>query len=292
MIDPEPLLQIINDALRLSATEIDSARLAGDASNRTYHRVSWRGNGASGSLILMVLAEPEGFKGSEEAVSGALLPVAELPFVNIQRHLWACKAPVPEIVFYDQKRGWLLLEDLGDVTLAEAVRNKRGEALIGYYETAIDELLTLQLEATAPPSPPTIAHHRFFDQALFVWEFDHFIEYGIEKRKGIEIPEKEKSAIRSYFSDIALRLASLPQVFTHRDYHSRNLMIQSDAAHAAHAVSHPVSHPANLSGFKIRIIDFQDALMGPCQYDLASLLRDSYVDLPEEAIDRLIAYYL
>lgn len=278
MVDSEHLRKILNGTLGLSAEKIEITRLAGDASNRTYHRVSWKTKGSDRSLILMVMAAPEGFKASEEAVSGAPAQITELPFINIQRHLRACKVAVPEILFYDAARGWMLLEDLGDITLAQEVQEKANgdEAILKeYYPRAIDTLLTIQTEATAIPPAGCIAHDRAFDQALFVWEFDHFIEYGIEARNGRPIPQKQREAIRAYFSDIALRLASLPQVFTHRDYHSRNLMIQPGPA-----------------GPAVRVIDFQDALMGPPQYDLASLLRDSYIDLPERVIDDLIGYYL
>lgn len=278
MIDSEHLRKILNGTLGLSAEKIEINRLPGDASNRAYHRVSWKTNGSTRSLILMVLAAPEGFKASEEAVSGAPIQITELPFINIQRHLHACKVAVPEILFYDAARGWMLLEDLGDITLAQELKEKANgdeSVLKDYYRKAIDTLLTIQTDATPDPSGGCIAHHRAFDQALFLWEFDHFIEYGIEARSGKPIPIKQREAIRAYFSDISLRLASLPQVFTHRDYHSRNLMIQSGPGGAA-----------------IRVIDFQDALMGPPQYDLASLLRDSYIDLPERAIDELIGYYL
>jgi aminoglycoside/choline kinase family phosphotransferase len=280
MIELEILRQILNQSLHLPAKEVSLNKLPGDASNRTYYRLSWTSDPSSevksGSFILMVLAEPEGFKASEEAVSGAASSIAELPFINIQRHLRACKVAVPEIVFYDAPRGWLLLEDLGDVTLSQEIEKNIDDKgmVLDYYRKAIDELLIFHLDGT-PAAVPSLGHQRSFDQSLFVWEFDHFIEYGIEKRKGMVLPEKEKIAIRSYFSDIAFRLASLPQVFTHRDYHSRNLMVQL--------------HPG---GFKIRVIDFQDALMGPSQYDLASLLRDSYIDLPEEIVDQLILYYI
>lgn len=274
MLDLEALRRILNKALRISANETHLVKLAGDASNRTYHRLSFRDNGAFHSLILMALAEPERFKASEEAMSG-VATVTELPFINIQRHLRQCHVAVPEIIYYEPAQGWLLLEDLGDVTMENEVQGKREAMIRAYYQAAIDGLITLQRLATPIPAVPTIAHERAFDQSLLLWEFDHFIEYGIKKRNGKIISEKDKNAIRAYFSDIALRLASLPQVFTHRDYHSRNLMVQPDTA-----------------GFRIRVIDFQDALMGPRQYDLASLLRDSYVDLPETLIDELIVYYL
>ncbi|MFQ5949781.1 MAG: phosphotransferase, partial [Nitrospiria bacterium] len=232
MVDRETLRNTLNHLLHIPANEIDLKKLPGDASNRTYYRLSWEGDHPFHSFILMVLADPEEFKASEEAVSDALPPMTEIPFINIQKHLLGCKVSVPEIVFSNTAEGWLLLEDLGDIALAERIKDQiqNRPLLLNFYRKAVDELITLQIEATPAPTPPTIAHRRRFDQSLFVWEFDHFIEYGIEKRKGIRLPEKEKSAIRAYFSDIAFRLAQLPPVFTHRDYHSRNLMIQSDPA--------------------------------------------------------------
>lgn len=254
MIDLESLRKIVNSELHLSAKEIELIRLPGDASNRSYYRLGWKENGSLQALILMVLAEPEGFKASEEAVSGAPSQINELPFINVQRHLQACKAAVPEILHYDMKRGWLFLEDLGDITFASEIEGHlQDEAVVArYYKKAIDALLTLHLEATAVPSIPSLAHQRAFDHSLFMWEFDHFIEYGIEKRERITLPEKEKTAIRAHFGDIALRLASLPRVFTHRDYHSRNLMVQHEPDHRP---------DLNRFHFRIRIIDFQDALI-------------------------------
>lgn len=272
-------LQSILTSLRMDAADLDVVKLAGDASNRTYYRVAWRASGTPKSLILMVLADPELFKASEEAMTGPPPPVSELPFINIQRHLCASGVAVPEIVHYSPGKGWILLEDLGDVTLEQEVVGAGLESVptLFLYQKAIDELIQIQRFATPQTTHPTLAHYRAFDQSLFMWEFDHFIEYGIEKREGVSLPDKIKKEIRGFFSDIALRLATLPPVFVHRDYHSRNLMVQR-----RHGDSFPV----------IRVIDFQDALMGPCQYDLASLLRDAYIDLPAERIDDLISYYL
>ncbi|HEX6726712.1 MAG TPA: hypothetical protein VF078_05120, partial [Nitrospira sp.] len=94
--------------------------LAGDASNRRYYRAAVAG-GPPHSVIVMQLAEPEGFKQSEEAVSGGIHRIAELPFVNIQSHLAKANVPVPVLHYYDHSAGLLYLEDFGDVTLAEAV---------------------------------------------------------------------------------------------------------------------------------------------------------------------------
>ncbi|MFY9269177.1 MAG: phosphotransferase [Candidatus Manganitrophaceae bacterium] len=286
MIDFESLLKILN-GLGRPAEKIDVRQLTGDASNRTYHRISWKENGTTRSLVLMVMAAPERFKASEEAVSGVSAPMTEPPFINIQRYLYSAGVAVPEIFFHDERRGWLLLEDLGDITLADEIRERAGgdeTALRRLYERAIDTLLVIQLKGTPSSSSGCLAHHRAFDQPLFLWEFDHFLEYGVEARNGITLPAKQRETIRAYFSDISLRLASLPQVFTHRDYHSRNLMVQHDDLREMVGGRH--------GNHDLRVIDFQDALMGPPQYDLASLLRDSYIDLPEKLIDDLILYYL
>ena len=265
------LLESLLVGLGLHPKEIGLVKLQGDASTRSYFRISFKNGEARETRILMVLGQTEAFS---EATSGTMPPgaPAELPFINVQRHLRACGIAVPEIYCYDAAQGWLLLEDLGDRTLSEALLGQDEARIASYYQKAVDILIRMQQKGT-PYVEASIAHGRAFDQALLMWELNHFIEYGIEARQGVALPDTAMREIRASFSEIALRLSLLPQVFTHRDYHSRNLMVQA---------------PDD----RIRVLDFQDALMGPPQYDLASLLRDSYVELPETLVDRLIAYYL
>jgi N-acetylmuramate 1-kinase len=243
--------------------------LAGDASNRRYYRLHLAMAPVS-SLILMKLADPEGFKASEEAVSGAAGEVTELPFTNVLRHLKKNDVPVPRLYFYDESCGLLYLEDFGDVSLAQAWQESTpvtGEKL---YCKAVDQLVQLHLHASKPSNTPCVAFTRRFDAPLFLWEFDHFLEYGIVIREGPMCAD-DQVPVREEFQKMAEWLAAQPQVFTHRDYHSRNLMVD---------------------GERLGVIDFQDALMGPVTYDLASLLRDSYIALDEGLIDRLIARYV
>lgn len=244
--------------------------LAGDASNRRYYRARVTG-GPPHSVILMQLAEPEAFKQSEEAVSGAVHQISELPFTNIMAHLAKANVPVPALYHYDRSAGLLYLEDFGDVTLAEAVSRADAPNLEARYKQAISVLVQIQFNATTPADPRCLAFHRSFDVPLLMWEFDHFVEYGIEVRNGRPLSDGDKTALRREFERIADLLASQPRVFTHRDYHSRNLMVD---------------------GLRLGVIDFQDALMGPATYDLASLLRDAYIQLDETLIDHLVAYYL
>ncbi len=244
-------------------------RLKGDASNRCYYRIHLRPGSRPATVVLMQLAEPEAFKRSEEAVSGGDTSINELPFLNVQRYLIACGVAVPAILTYDAEAGRMILEDLGDCTLFDAVAGAPPERIESLYRQAIDQLVTLQTPLERDPRQ-CVAFTRRFDPALLVWELDHFLEYGIEARNGIVVPPTPRGEIRRAFARIAEELASAPSVFVHRDYHSRNLM---------------------LTGDRLRVIDFQDALTGPPTYDLASLLRDSYVTLDEALVGRLIAYY-
>src|SRR5262245_12854608 len=244
--------------------------LAGDASNRRYFRVELS-NGQLDSLILMQLAEPEAFKQSEEAVSGAAHQIIELPFLNVRTHLAKAGVSVPALYHYDQTAGLLYLEDFGDVTLWEALQGAKLDMLESSYRGAVDMLVRMQVRATSPADPGCVAFHRSFDVPLLMWEFDHFLEYGIEARQGKPMAEHHARDIRDAFHKISELLSGQPRVFVHRDYHSRNLMVDGD---------------------RLGVIDFQDALMGSATYDLASLLRDAYIALEEGLIDRLIDYYL
>lgn len=268
--DESLVADTVRTKLPFGADFLKLTPLAGDASNRRYFRVELSGASIP-SLVLMQLADPEGFKQSEEAVSKAAAPVTELPFVNVLHHLVQAKVAVPALYWYDQAAGLLYLEDLGDVTLTEACANAADPNTPGLYRYAVDTLVHLHMKATYPPNPGCLAFSRAFDVPLLMWEFDHFIEYGIERRAGRLLPEEDRQAIRGEMGKIAELMAGQPTVFTHRDYHSRNLMVQNG---------------------RLRIIDFQDALMGPASYDLASLLRDSYLSLDEELIEELVVRYL
>lgn len=244
--------------------------LAGDASNRRYFRATVTG-GPPHSVIVMQLAEPEGFKQSEEAVSGAGHQISELPFINVRSHLANVKIPVPTLYGYDQSSGLLYLEDFGDVTLAEAASRADRSSVESCYKQAIDVLVQIQVQATMSADLKCVAFHRSFDVPLLMWEFEHFLEYGVERRGGAPLSGADGVAIREVFEKIASELAGQHRVFTHRDYHSRNLMVD---------------------GPRLGVIDFQDALMGPATYDLASLLRDAYIQLDDTLVDELVEYYL
>lgn len=243
------------------------APLPGDASNRRYFRLDLS---TRRSVILMQLAEPEAFKQSEEAVSGAVA-ITELPFLNVHRHLTQAGVMVPALYHYDQAAGLLYLEDFGDLLLVQACQDGRSPETARHYHQAIETLARIHTAATSPADTRCIAFHRSFDAPLLMWEFDHFLEYGVVARHGKPMCAEDFQPVRAAFQNIADLMATQPTVFTHRDYHSRNLMVD---------------------GGRLGVIDFQDALMGPAGYDLASLLRDAYIALEESLIDELISEYL
>lgn len=257
--------------LPFRAELVNVVPLCGDASNRRYFRLELNEAPVS-SLILMQLADPEGFKVSEEAVSGAAADIRELPFLNILRPLARFGIPVPALYFYDEAAGLLYLEDFGDLTLFHACGRDGESAVRKYYPMAIDTLVQIHLRLAACETEACQAFSRSFDEPLLMWEFEHFLEYGIWARRDRKpICADDEQAIRNGFSVIAEWLASQPRVFTHRDYHSRNLMVAGD---------------------RLGVIDFQDALLGPATYDLASLLRDSYIALDEAFVDEMIDRYV
>ena len=268
--DVNLLTETIKTRFPFSAQLADCQPLAGDASNRRYYRLALR-QAEFPSLILMQLADPEGFKASEEAVSGANGDITELPFLNVLRHLHLFDIAVPILHYHDEQAGLLYLEDFGDLTLAEACATASPSKLEHLYTQAIDTLVQIHLRATTREHSSCLAFRRAFDVPLLMWEFEHFLEYGVVARQGKPMCSEDYSLIRDEFQKIAECIIAQPQVFTHRDYHSRNLMVD---------------------GERLGVIDFQDALLGPATYDLASLLRDSYIALEEHLIDRMIDRYI
>lgn len=265
--DHSLVAKTVQTALPFRATLKALVPLPGDASNRRYFRLILS---EGRSAILMQLAEPEAFKQSEEAVSGTVA-TTELPYLNVHRHLANAGVTVPTLYHYDQAAGLLYLEDFGDVLLLQACAEGRSPDTARHYDRAIETLVRIHTKATAPADPRCIAFHRAFDVPLLMWEFDHFLEYGVVARQGRPMCADDFRPVRAGFQRIAEMIAAQPRVFTHRDYHSRNLMVAGD---------------------RLGVLDFQDALMGPASYDLASLLRDAYLALEESLVDDLIAAYL
>jgi aminoglycoside/choline kinase family phosphotransferase len=227
-------------------------------------RSYWRVGTAPGSLVVMVM--PPG-AGPEEVTAG-VRPAVD-PFVDVQRYLRGLGIRVPAILAFDEAEGLMVLEDLGDEMLE--TRLLAGADRAGLYERAVDQLARLRAAAEAHPGG-CVAFTRSFEAGLYRWELDHFREWLLEAWRGATLSPDERAELEGWFDRIAATLAAEPLGFTHRDYQSRNLMV--------------------LPGGEQAVIDFQDALLGPRQYDLVALLRDSYVELPAGFVEAMLRRYL
>jgi hypothetical protein len=245
--------------------------LPGDASTRRYHRVHLSGAGTPASLMAMQLPAGSGLPLSSEELAVFKEELKELPFLNVHRFLHRVGVRVPKIYGQWEADGLLLLEDLGDTALWDRVQGLPESEVIGWYKRAIDELLRLQITGTENRDDSCYAFQQRFDEKLYLWEFEHFIEWGLEKRPGAKITTGAVAALRETFAAIAQILDRQPLCLNHRDYHSWNLMIHDEA---------------------VCVIDFQDALLAPAQYDLASLLNDRITDtVVQPHVEQLLVEY-
>lgn len=246
--------------------------LAGDASSRRYYRASLSGATQPQTFIVMELPEGSALPLSSEELAIFKQTPVELPFLNLHRFLEKIGTNVPKLYGQWQRDGLLFLEDLGDTALWDRVQRLPEAEVVTWYQKAIDELLNLQLRGTRERDEGCIAFQQRFDAKLYMWEFDHFIEWGLIKRPGAKIATTTVDRLRKMFTEIAAILDGQTAYLSHRDYHSWNLLIHDEA---------------------VRVIDFQDALLAPPQYDLASLLNDRITDsvVQPQLESRLIRYY-
>ncbi len=243
----------IFDFARMHAGNCDGiAALAGDASMRRYYRIRSK----QGPYIVCF----------DETLAGA--PDGEHQFLVMQALLERNGIPVPGVVAADRARGLLLLEDLGDELLEDRFPGLTNDEAEKLYGEILDILARIQSIA---PDSSALPFNRSFDMERLMFEFDFFIEHAVRNYFSCNAREAFLHELRGEFVKIAESLQR-PELFVlnHRDFHSRNIMLHGDAPY---------------------IIDFQDARMGLPQYDLASLLRDSYVRLDERVFTGILDRY-
>lgn len=239
----------------LKSDDLQIYQLAGDASARKYYRI---------------------IKDEKTYVLMSWEPFDEdtYPFINVLRHFGYAEVNVPHVISVNSTLGVILLEDLGDLTLERKYwESNKPENSWPFYQKAIDEIIKIHVRATQNPDPTcqfNIAKTTEFDVAKFMWELNYARTHLLEGLLKQKISEATSSELNKSFLQISNILHEEPKVICHRDYHSRNLMIKLD---------------------KVYVIDFQDARMGPIQYDLVSLLKDSYVDISDEYAHKMLEYY-
>ncbi len=241
-------------------------KLHGDASYRAYYR-AFLIDGTTRIIMQM----PVGKSSASEEITNFKGPHAELPFINVQKFLASLGLRVPHVYTYEDAERLMILEDAGDGLMWNFVYGKHKDVQKKYYRQAIDLLAELQAKASGKQKTECVALHRSFDAMLLNWEFDHFREYLIEARNNKPMAVDGRKLFENVTRAVTEKILKMPVRFTHRDFQSRNLIVQHDES--------------------LVMIDFQDALMGPYVYDLVALLRDSYVELDAKTLDEMIKYY-
>ncbi len=238
----------------LAPAEAVIAPLTPDASDRRYFRVS------APDRAPMVLAVHTGAFDFDQS-----------SFVGVHRLLTAMPVPVPPLLGHVNTLGVMAQADLGDLTLYAWLPGASSDARLARYSEAVDLIATLQTRGAELASPLYPPYALAFDVEKLSFELDFCLRHFLEGSRGLRWRPSERDALLGEFDTIVSELAAEPRVLCHRDYHSRNLMLHAGQMH---------------------LIDFQDARMGPDTYDLASLLRDSYVSLADAEVEALITRFL
>lgn len=224
-------------------TYTDLHAASADASFRQYFRVN---NKHDNKSYIVMDAPPE----KEDCH----------PFVQVTDLIRGVGVNAPEIIAMDLKQGFLLLDDLGDKPYLQHLNEDTAEEL---YIDAIDALVKMQsIDAMLPA----------YDAKLLQTELDLFETWYLNRHLGIELNKTQKVVLQTIFKSLIKNAEQQPQVFVHRDYHSRNLMITDD------------NNPG--------VIDYQDAVIGPITYDLVSLFKDCYIEWPREKVEHWLDLYL
>jgi N-acetylmuramate 1-kinase len=244
--------------------------LRGDASMRRFWRVSLGAERQAPASAIAIDLGPDDLPLYARALKLVAEPLLEPPWLNVHRLLARIGAAVPEIYAADLAARMLLVEDVGSTPLFEAAI--RGDAA-DLYRLAVDELLIFHTSGTEKLDDDCIAAKIAYDRRLFRWELEQFLEAGL----GEIAPGANRSAIACELDSLAGRLDLFPRVFSHRDYHGHNLFVQCGER----------GQP------RLRVIDFQDALMAPAAQDLAVLLttRDAARVITPGIERRILDYY-
>jgi N-acetylmuramate 1-kinase len=268
---PQPLAAWLESELaRLwpGAQAASIAALKGDASERRFWRVRIGSGGAAPATAILVDLGPDDLPVYVRALDLAPKQLNEPPWISVRRLFAAIGVDVPALYGAEVARRAMLVEDVGDLTLFDAARAS-AHAAADLYRLAVEQLLVIHAEGTRRADPRCIAARIHYDRRLFRWELLDFEHVGLPAIA----PGADARALQSDLDALAAALGSFPRVLSHRDYHGRNLFVQQ--------------------GPRLRVIDFQDALMAPPAQDLAVLLttRDAADVIAPVLEQRLLNFY-
>lgn len=227
------------------AQKQEQEALTPDASTRVYFRVTWEGKTAVAAVY------PEPFDPEVQ------------PFLDVTRLFRGAGIPVPEIYEVDGMSGIIVQEDLGSHQLVKLFETAGADERTQYLEEAIGIIADIQAATELAYRRDSIASRLAFDEPKLIWELEFFVEHYFRSLRREVLKRGELAELMTEMNDIAAELADRPRVLCHRDYHAANLMIDGER--------------------RIRVMDYQDARMGPASYDLVSLLLDRRKSPPPAA---------
>lgn len=231
--------------------------LTPDASTRNYFRIPWK-TGRAGHAVAAVYPEP--------------FDPEFHPYLDVTRLFLESGIPVPEIYAVDGPSGIIVQEDLGDRQLFRVYEAAPDDECEQYKERAVNLIAQIQ-NATQPAyTRQSIASRLAFDEPKLSWELDFFVEHYFKSLRNETLRHAEAAELKAELNDVAAELADRPRVLCHRDFHAANLMVDQDN--------------------RLRIVDHQDARMGPVTYDLVSFLLDRRLEPPSLAELRAFRLFL
>jgi len=214
-----------------------------DASTRRYFRLHLN-NSFVPTVVAMVF---DSFVSPE--AGGAKSIRADESYVELTKFFVKAGLAVPELYFDSRDNGILLIEDLTDCSLGSLLdKLEQTKKLPAYYEAAVNQILLLQ---NIPFDSNFFAFKRAFTESVYLAEMSEFTDFVLSASS---LDVSELSVVQHSLNQLAAELSSMPQVLVHRDFHSWNLIVDQRE--------------------RVRVIDFQDALLGTRCYDIASLLND------------------
>ena len=226
--------------------------LTPDASTRNYFRIPWR----KGKAVAAVYPEP--------------FDPDFHPYLDITRLFLESGIPVPEIYAVDGQSGIIVQEDLGDRPLFRVYEAAPKDECDQYKKRAVNLIAQIQKATETAFERQSIASRLAFDEPKLSWELDFFVEHYFGSLRRETLRHAEAAELKAELNDIAAELAARPRVLCHRDFHAANLMVDEND--------------------RLRVVDHQDARMGPVTYDLVSFLLDRRYEPPSLA--ELRAYRL
>ncbi len=179
------------------------------------------------------------------------------PFLDVTKRLLNAAVQAPKILEKELALGYLILEDFGDIQLLDVLNEQNFESL---YLQAIDTIIAMQ--DTSTEGLP------LYDKQFLHTEMDLMQAWYLEKNLKLKLTQNQKTLIAETLESIStLVLAQEQNLFVHRDFHSRNIMLTNKQ--------------------DLGVIDYQDAMSGAITYDLVSLLKDCYIAFDRAKIEKL-----